>query len=366
MMMIASAAGCGSADETLVGEASDALAPVNDLCPGTTSVLDLGQSITLTDSTIGATDDYTSFCADATTAADTPDVVFAFTLLQAGVLTLHLDDHLGANQFNGAFSIRKVSCTGENAKDECANRGPTDETTNTDLAAGTYYVIVDGVNQASGDFTLQASLAAPVCGDGIVSSNSATEQCDLVPTNAKHSKVCNPPGHAQQCQYVAATNISMDTCPGVPRNVTFGAGLEVLSSPSANTCPLADDYLGTCAGGNTDARDAVHRLVADAPGTLTVTVGNDIDGLPACSTCGADCPESCGLCFVPILYARKGACDGPQAVEVACAFDPTFATTVATITIPITEAGENVWIFVDSDYDGPYTAGPYFLETTLQ
>jgi hypothetical protein len=328
-------------------------------CPGTPVSLSRGQLLTITSTTLGETDDYTTFCADTTSAADAPDVVYAVTLVESGVLTLTLNDHVGTNPFNGSISIRKVACSAENAGDECVNAATTGETRTLDLAAGTYYVIVDGANQTSGDFTLKLGLAAPVCGDGVVSDKSSTEQCD---SNPNKPLICRPPGHAQQCKYVAS-GTTQDTCPGVLRTANIAAP-ETLSGALHNTCPLVDNYIGTCAGGNVGGRESVIHFVPDAAGTLTVTVGNDADGNPACAACGADCSETCGPCFIPVLYARKGACSGASAVEVGCAFDPDFVTTVATLNIPV-QPGEDVWVFVDSDYAGPYTAGPYLLQVDL-
>jgi hypothetical protein len=355
----------GDIDAASMREAAAALeAPENDSCPGTAITLARGQSETVSGSTLDASDDYTSFCADDTPSADAPDVVFAVTLTQSGVLEILLDDHLGTNEFDGAISIRKVACASENTSDECVNFETIGEAHRVDLAAGTYSIVVDGAGQSAGDFSLQLSLAAPACGDGITSTSSASEACDIIPVTAQSMLLCREPGHPDECQLVPAVEPSLDTCPGQTQTLTANT-TQFITGTAHNTCPLNDDHIGSCAGENVGGRDAVYRVVPDSDGTITATVGNLLGGGSACEACGNDCAESCGTCFVPVLYARKGGCQGVGSTEVACAYDPDFVTTVATITVPVV-ANEEVWIFVDSNWDGGYTAGPYVLELGLE
>ena len=335
-------------------------AAVNDTCPGTTQSLDVGAAVMLTGSTSNANDDYKTFCADTTDAADAPDVVFQFTLNGGGKLHLDLDDHTGANEFDGALSLRKSVCDQRIGNDNCANAATTNESLDVDLAAGTYWVVVDGANNQSGDFSLDATLTAPTCGDGFINGVSAGEECDLVPADPT---LCNPPGHPLECKFAPPIDTTVEDCPGFDVFMDVGDDLDVTGA-AHNTCPLADNHIGTCAMGNTLGRDAVYHVHPSGAGTLTATVGRAAGGQPACDVCGASCNPSCDICFIPILYARKQACSGATAVEVACAYDSTFMTTVATITVPVA-AFEDVWLFVDSNFNGDYTAGPYILELTL-
>jgi len=333
--------------------------PAGDTCPGAAVSLDVGASAFLVGSTTNATDDYTTFCGDTTTTPDGKDVVYAVTLNVGGYLQVDLDDHTGVAEFDGALSLRK-QCDTRAGGDQCSNFGTANESLQADLAAGTYWVVVDGVNGASGNFGLTMNLTAPVCGDGIVNKNSAGEACDLVPNDPT---ICNPPGHPQQCQFGPLVDTSVEACPGFDVLVAPGDDLDI-SGAAHNSCPLADDYIGTCAGGDTGGRDAVYHIHPSGAGTLHVMVGRDATGQVACIACGDTCDPDCGICFVPILYARKGACSGPNAVEAACFYDASFSTTVATINVPVV-ANEDVWVFVDSNYDGPYSAGPYILEVAL-
>ena len=329
----------------------------DDSCPGTQVSLDLGGSTVLLGSTAGAADDYTTFCAD-NAGQEGRDVVYQVTLNAGGVLHLGLDDHTGTAEFDGARSLRK-QCDARVGGDECANQSTIDESLEADLAAGTYWVVVDGANGQSGNYALSLELAAPVCGDGIVNDASAGEACDLPGEPA----LCHPSGHPQECQFGPLIDSTVDDCPGF--DVLIGPGDDLdISGAAHNLCPLVDDHAGSCAGADLGARDAVYHFHPSEAGTLAVVVGRDAFGQPACTSCTDGCDPDCGSCFVPIVYARKGACSGPNAVEVGCFYDPTFATTVATLAIPVV-ADEDVWVFVDSNYAGPYTAGPYILEATL-
>jgi hypothetical protein len=321
--------------------------------------LDVGATAVVLGSTTNATDDYTTFCADTTTTADAPDLVYAVTLNGGGYLQVDLDDHLGAAEFDAALSLRK-QCDARVGGDDCSNTATTNESLGTDLAAGTYWVVVDGVSGQSGDFSLTMSLAPPVCGDGIVNDLSAGEECDLMPAQPT---LCSPPSGPNECQFGPLVDTSVEDCPGFDVFVAPGDDLDV-TGEAHNLCALADDHVGTCAGANLGARDAVYHIHPSAAGTLTVMVGRDAAGESACVACGDTCNPDCGPCFVPVLYARKGACSGTSALEAACSYDPSFATTVAAIEVAVA-ANEDVWVFVDSNYDGPYTAGPYILEVTL-
>jgi hypothetical protein len=331
--------------------------PVNDTCPGTVVALDVGASTVLDGTILGAADDYESFCADMTITDDNVDVAYQVTLNGGGLLQLDLDDHLGSNEFDGAVSLRKIVCTARNAGDNCSNLAAVNESLDVDLAAGTYWVVIEGANGQTGDFTLSAALAAPVCGNGIVNNESAGEECDLVPNDPA---VCNPPGSVDQCKFAGPVNPAVEDCPGLP--VAMPVGSLDLTGPVQNTCTNVDNHVGTCAGPNVGGKDAVYHIVPASSGTLTATVGNDASGQSACVVC-PNCPD-CGVCWAPVVYARKGACSGATATQVACQSDPTFASTVMTVTVPVT-AGEDVWLFVDGFTGDAFYAGTYILELTL-
>jgi len=280
-------------------------------------------------------------------------VVYAVTLTGGGVLSMTLDDHTGANEFDGSLSLRKAVCTARNANDECQNDATNGETLSSDLAAGTYWIVVDGANQSSGDFSLNLTLTAPVCGDGVVNAASAGEACDLVPNDPA---LCNPPGSPNQCQF-APPNGTLDVCPGEDVFINLNDNLTI----QANSFNLTDNYVGTCAG-DVGGHDSVHHFHPQAAGTLTITVGNDMNGMPWCDTCPDGCPDG-GGCWARVLYARSTCTDA--ATQIACASDPTFMVTVQTLSFPVTAFGD-YFVIVDGNANSPFSAGgPYILEASL-
>lgn len=325
-----------------------------DTCPGTAVTLAPGGSVTGVGTTAGATDDYTTFCGDTDVGMNAGDVVFELTTSAAGTLRLELDD---ADGFDGVVSIRRDACESRVANDECVNFATDGEDYETDLAAGTYWVVVDGANSTSGAFSLKMSLAAPTCGDGVV-NESAGEECDPVTPD----DTCFPPGDPEECTLQPPPVADLETCPGY--EVAIAGGQSLVLGPFNNTT-YADNQIGTCAGANVGGRDNVFQFAPSDDGTLTVTLGNDANtGAPWCDTCGNDaCTDGDG-CWAFILYARGTACEGGTAVELACAYDPTFTEKTATIDFPVV-GGTSYWVVVDSSFAGPYTAGPYYLDATL-
>ncbi|MEJ7734714.1 MAG: hypothetical protein WKG00_36660 [Polyangiaceae bacterium] len=330
--------------------------PNDDCAAAAALTVGLGAAVVISGTTLGASDDYTTFCADNDMPApmDGADVVYEVTVADPGVLHVELDDQTGMNDFQGAISLRKASCETRVGDDDCT----VEPELASDLAAGTYWLVIDGNAETSGDFMLTLSVTSPVCGDGVINDLSAGEECDVLPANPV---VCNPPGDPEECQFAPA-NTDLDNCPGQDVFIASPSSTKI-SGAAHNTCSLNDNQIGTCAGLAGGARDAVYHVTPQNAGTVTFTVGRDANGNSACEICGNNCAPSCGDCFIPILYARKGACDGPTAVEVDCFFDPNFNTTVASISVAVA-AFEDVWVFVDSNGDPTvdYTAGPYILE----
>lgn len=339
------------------GMGAGGAAPANDACPGTAITLGASEFVTIPGSTVNATDDYTTFCADTDPAADSPDVVFAVTLSTGGNLTMLLDDHVpGGTAFDGAISVRKQACDQRVAKDDCVNFADTKEKFVKDLAAGTYYVVIDGAGKSAGDFIFTLKLDGAKCGDGIINDASAGEQCDPVPQD----DTCYPPGHPQQCKFKPPPVSDLEKCPG--SDVTLQPGVPLKIGPNNNT-NYADNYKGTCPGLDNGGRDHVYRVEPQASGTMTVQVGIDPQtGAPYCDACvGNDCPPGC---WTSALYVRKGACEGAGSTEVACAFDPTFTNLAPKVTVPV-NAFESYWVFVDANWGGDFSSGPYYLDISL-
>ncbi|MEJ7734715.1 MAG: hypothetical protein WKG00_36665 [Polyangiaceae bacterium] len=338
------------------GGAGSGGAPVvegTDTCPGASVTLAPGEAVKGGGTTTGAIDDYTTFCGDTQAGMDAGDVVFQVTTSAPGTFRAVLDD-VGA--FDGVVSIRRDTCEARAPNDECVNLGTDGEDYTTDLAAGTYWVVVDGANATAGDFTLDMSLAAAVCGDGVV-NESTGEECDPVTSD----DTCFPPGDPEECTFQPPPVASLQTCPGYEVAI---AGDQSLVLGPFNNGTYNDDQVGSCAG-DVGGRDNVFQFAPSESGLMTVVLGNDAaNGQPWCDTCGNDaCTDGDG-CWAFTLYAREGACDGGSAVELDCAFDPTFVEKTATVEFPVT-GGSTYWVIVDSTYDGPFTAGPYYLEASL-
>jgi hypothetical protein len=303
--------------------------------------------------TTGATDDYTTFCGDTVAGMDAGDVVFQVTTSAPGTFRTVLDD-VGA--FDGVVSIRRDTCEARLPNDECVNFATDGEDYDTDLPAGTYWVVVDGANATAGEFTLEMSLAAAACGDGVVNASTG-EECDPVTPD----DTCYPPGDPEECTLQPPPVAELETCPGYA--VSIDGGETKLVGPFNNTT-YVDNHIGTCAGANVGGRDNVIQFAPNDTGTLTVTVGNDPNtGQPWCDTCGDTCADGDG-CWAFILYARGVSCEGATAVELDCAYDPDFIQLTATISFPVV-GGQTYWVVVDSNGAGPYSAGPYYLDATL-
>ena len=344
-------AGTGATGGGGTGTGGTPTVEATDTCPGAAVALAPGETVVGVGSTTAATDDYTTFCGDTTPEMDAGDVVFQVTTSAPGTFHAVLDD---AGTFDGVLSIRRDGCEARIANDECVNFATNGEDYKTDLGAGTYWVVVDGATGTSGDFSLEMSLAQPACGDGVVNA-SAGEECDP----ATPDDTCFPAGDPEECTLQPPPVASLETCPGY--EVSIAGGQSLLLGPFNNTT-YVDDQVGTCAG-DVGGRDNVFQFSPTMPGQLTVTLGNDPNGQPWCDTCPDGCPDG-GGCWAFIVYAREVACEGGTAVELACDYDPTFTELTASVTFPVT-AGASYWVFVDSNYNGEYTAGPYYLNATL-
>jgi len=120
--------------------------------------------------------------------------------------------------------------------------------------AGTkYWIIVDASSNSFGRFTLDVSVKAESCGDGLV---SGAEQCD--DGNNVAGDGCSP-----TCTVEASP--TADTCPGRAISMT-GAGSAVRTKVfTIATGAMLSNYAGTC-GGN--GRDGVVEVTSDISGTM--------------------------------------------------------------------------------------------------
>jgi hypothetical protein len=378
--------GLGGKGGSATGGAGGAVQPpLDDNCPGQAESLDLGGFTTIPGTLVGLKDNTTEACGDKGGGAD---AFYQFDLKQGGYVTLLLDDHLsGKPGFDGVLEVRKQLCNLFQGNDNCVNASPTNESFSFDVAAGTFWVIVDTANGAVGDYILTAKADAPKCGDGIVNKYSLGEDCDLVPADPAK---CNPPGSPNQCKFAPAPVLDVTQCPG--QDVIVDANKPVvITGPDTNQ--YADHYIGSCTPPNglppNAAHDNTYHIRPQASGTVTVIIGNDINNpqniVPFCNECNANgnCPPpypppagppstNNGGCWVPVLYMRSGTCDqqpDPKTNEIACVYDANYANGYITLTAQV-DAFKDYYLFVDG-YTKPvnpnvYAAGPYYLQISLK
>ncbi|AKU98854.1 RTX toxin [Labilithrix luteola] len=187
--------------------------------------------------------------------------------------------------------------------------------------AGTkYWIIVDapGVKDL-GSFTLDVSMQAQTCGDGIVGGD---EECD--DGNALPGDGCNA------CHIEPLANA--DTCPGEAIRLT-GTGTQPREKAvTLSTTSLSADYAGTC-GGN--GRDGVIAVTSDVTGTLTALLNGS---------------------WPTVFYARTSCTN--STTELACKkYDATKPAELVRDMSFTVQAGVPTYFFIDglSGASGPAT-----------
>lgn len=319
-------------------------------CPTVSQItIGIDEPVDIVGSTIGASDTSKTFCADPSEETTAPDQMFEIVLPSDCTLTMSLESGEG---FEGAFELQ-TGCAVKGEQLACVN-GSNAEDLRLGLSAGTYYLIVDGANGTSGDFTVHATCAAPVCGDGV--RNAATEACDGGP-NATPGDGCIDAGLEGECQIesVAAADTCAETTP-----IFLGVGpAAVMPSAGApyNSIGASSDY-ESVSELFWPAADQVFEFVAGATGTLKIRIGLDANGQSFC----ANDWFSPG-CWNHVLYAREASCE--EGAEIAMSY-PNFMTDdgVNELLFPATE-GVHYFVFVDGFDVTEYDAGPYYLDVEL-
>lgn len=318
----------------------------SDACPATPYPLSVGSTVRFTGTTVGATDNFNSFCGDATTTADTPDVVYAFTLPQEGTLKINVTSQ--TTGYRPAVYVRSDCATDQ----FCFDSGANAQVVAGDFPAGTYFVIVDGVFTSSGQFQLTASFDAPLCGDGVVNDG---EQCD-VGAGAPNDG-CSDPGTATECLF-ENPNVAADQCQGTPFSIPTGRTI-LAASGGNTTIGFHDDYQGTCSQPTLGGPDRVYQFTPQKTGTLTVAIGYNEDGLTTTCDAGLTTPG----CWDYVLYARNDCPNAAAGAELDCS--DVNGVGVETISFPVT-VNTPYWVIVDGYDNGSYSSGPFSLVVDLQ
>lgn len=309
----------------------------------------MGQTASLFGTTIGAIDDYKTFCADPDASSSAPDVVYQLSFASECTMSLLLHSEPG---FEGALDFQ-TSC---GADFYCVAPTLGNAALKLPVLPGSYSVVVDGVNGSSGAFSLDVTCDVPQCGDGVVNSG---EDCDGGP-GATPGDGCGDPGTPNACKIEQTT--AADTCADVvPVAVAAGAHFLLPAVPPPfNLTGASDDYHSVDPSCSPNpAVDQVFGFIPAVDGTLTVTIGRDANGQAYC----LQDPIPAG-CWNHTLYLREGTCE--TGTELTCAF-PDYVTDDGVITVTaFVSAGVPYYLFVDGEDLSPYDVGPYILDVQLQ
>ncbi|MFO0551823.1 MAG: DUF4215 domain-containing protein [Polyangiaceae bacterium] len=331
--------------------------PSNDTCDKPTVLSPLvGETAQINGTMLGAVDDYETSCADGAGAeASLRDVAFELDLASACSTIVTL---VGDSSFVGALSFRTQACTTD---EYCMIVAPSGAF-HAALEAGTYWVLLSATDTSSNDFTLSVECKAPICGDGFL---NAGEGCD-------DGNTVGDDGCSATCALEAAS-ATLDTCAGAASGSPIEIGMSQTldlpgSNPPANTMGATDSGTGSCmlqpAGDIRPAPDHVYRVRPAASGTLTIRLGDDIEGIPFCGldeSVQPSFPYPTG-CYDRALHVRTSCED--QATEVACSDDPLDWWRPEEVSFSVT-AGTDYYVFVDGWNDDEYGVGSYILNLAL-
>lgn len=282
--------------------------PTNDSCSSPQALVFSGNTAIVASSTLQAANDNFPFDVSPTCSTTAKqngrDVVYTLTLAAPQDVTLEVTP-TASSLLRPVLYVRRNSCTSQVLGDElvCLERVGPVRTTLTNLAAGTYFVFVDGAGGTSGDFTLTATRAAPT-----------------------------PPPANDECPGAQALSFSGDVATVVAS--TFGSSNS--NSPSDNAPACGTDFIPRRWG-----RDLVYTYTLGSPKDVEVRV-----------TSGS------GSAHAPVTYVRgPGQCAlGFAGNELACGASVGPGTAVAYL--PNQQPGTYP-LFVDSN---SYDTGTFTLQ----
>jgi hypothetical protein len=314
--------------------------PASETCPGETIQLSAGDDITIQGSTTSLADDQTVWCSSTPAS----DAVYHVEIMTPCTLTVSLADSAGLDAILG---LRRGQCDADVGGDQCFDVGSDDEWFASSENEGGFWLVVEGADGTTGDYSLRLQCAAPFCGDLIV---NAGEECDLGLDDPDDT--CS-----DTCQDVGAD--AAESCATVEAPFPLAAGLTVLPDEGVwfTNAGASHDSIGSCAyAGEVNGKDEVFAFSPDVSGTLTISTGLDALGNPVCTTFTE--PE----CWYSFLYVREATCD--TGTEVACA-EIDLGTGITTTSFSVV-AGQTYYLFVDGLNDQFYSYGPYTLHFDLQ
>ncbi|MFO0592434.1 MAG: hypothetical protein U0441_33130 [Polyangiaceae bacterium] len=333
--------------------------PANDLCPGQDVTLALDSKVDLPGTLQGATDDYTTNCADSSPDPGNPDVVYQLTIADAATVTISID----ATGFVPALSFRKQECSQRLGGDLCLDLGTGTVSKTLGLPAGTYWVVVDSADGNVGDFNISFDVATPKCGDGVV---NVGEQCD--PAVVKNDDGCINPGDPNACHYgEAPPDPAIVACDG--GLVPVGPNDPFVLGPYNNGSGGYSEKNVAAAGSSCEYQatgpENVFHVIPTADGMLTLQIGYAENGTTLyCTANPMDCADF-------VMYLRTNMCNSAAAGDqVACAdytvdpMSPFGFDEVLTIKQQVT-ANTDYWLVVQG-IDSMYGVGGYYLSFDLQ
>ncbi|MFO0611626.1 MAG: hypothetical protein U0414_03495 [Polyangiaceae bacterium] len=325
-----------------------------ETCPGLEVPVALGATVSLSGDTSAAADDWKTFCADSDASTSAKDLVYHLRLDAPCSLSVEL---VGQAGFEAALSFR-TTCEAETGDYACLDTATQGTLLERHASAGEYYVVVDGAHNTSGAFTLQVKCMAPVCGDGIVNPG---ELCDGGP-GIHPLDGCGDPGTASECKLEAGP--VANTCAEISGSRVIGTGQTLFlpdQLPLYDTTRATNEYESpTCSYVGVSGRDQVMSVQPSADGVLSLTIGQDYDGVDYCAP-----PFDQPTCWNHVMWVRESNCEGGQ--ELACAWvDPVFDNGVSTLSFPVV-AGRQYYVFVEGDLDDPSPGhnGPYLVRAHL-
>ena len=267
--------------------------PPYDDCPGETITLTGSGSgpylATISSNNTTLFDDHVSSTCNTTGR----DAVYAVT----APITGQLEANVPLAAFNAALYARST-CVSPSSELACVNSTSvlgSERLTIPVLAGSSYYLFVDGsATLTGGSYTLDLSVTAPVCGDGIL---GGTEQCD--DNNQTVGDGC-----AWNCMLEPPTG--NDFCGGqlLPLSPT---GNGEVAQITASTLGLASDFQGSCGGDG--ARDAVYTVQPTITGRLSATLTPNFSAVLYARSA---CPEGSGQ----FMCSNLASGTGPETLSV--------------------------------------------------